>query len=67
MANVGQFESLDGKLSAALTKIMTGELGRKVNQIKETGTKGGILGWCMTTTGSTMSFVSSVTSETSIA
>ena len=43
MANVGQFESLDGKLSAALTKIMTGELGRKVNQIKETGTKEGIL------------------------
>ena len=43
MANVGDFESLDGKLSAALTKVMTGELGRKVNQVKETGTKDGVL------------------------
>jgi hypothetical protein len=42
-ANVGEFESLDGKLFAALTKVMTGELGRKVNQVKETGTKAGVL------------------------
>ena len=32
MANVGEFESLDGKLYAALTKVMTGELGRKVTR-----------------------------------
>jgi hypothetical protein len=58
LADSGEFGTLDIKLAAALTKVATGEIGRKVTLAVETEAKPGRMlkgrqiycGWSMTTT-----------------